>query len=207
MNGARVTDPITSHLAAAWVVDGIGCWVWQRATDGKGYGTLGVRRSKGVWATVKAHRYVYEQLVGPIPAGYQLDHLCRNRACVNPQHLEPVSNRENGLRGFGVSGLNARKKYCPVGHPLEGDNVRNKSPHPDRPWRECKTCEREMQYQRARKRRENLASAAFECGLCADRFATQRGLSVHMSKYHAKRAGSPARVWCVTDAGIEAGRE
>jgi hypothetical protein len=71
------------------------CWNWTGSTD-RGYGKIGLRR--GV-APLYAHRVSYEFHVGPIPAGLQLDHLCRNRSCVNPAHLEPVTQRENLARG------------------------------------------------------------------------------------------------------------
>lgn len=76
------------------------CWVWQGSDDGDGYGT--VRRDR---RTLKAHRFYYEQVRGPIPDGLQLDHLCRIRRCVNPAHLEPVTQAENMQRG-----VQARKK-------------------------------------------------------------------------------------------------
>lgn len=92
------------------------CWLWQRSIRPDGYGQV---RWNGRPQLV--HRVVYELLVGPIPDDRpQLDHLCRVRHCARPEHLEPVTNRENGLRGFGASGLNAAKDTCaPHGHSLE----------------------------------------------------------------------------------------
>jgi hypothetical protein len=69
------------------------------------------------------HRYAYEALVGPIPDGKQIDHLCRNRACCNPEHLEPVTIQENIRRGEGPQAINARKTHCIRGHALSGDNL------------------------------------------------------------------------------------
>lgn len=77
----------------AYVVDDAGCWVWQRSTWRNGYGRL---KRDGKW--VQAYRVYYERHVGPIPKGLTLDHLCRNRLCVNPTHLEPVTREENLLR-------------------------------------------------------------------------------------------------------------
>jgi hypothetical protein len=94
------------------------CWQWTGAYAGKGYG--------GTWLNgrhYRAHRAVWELLVGPISEGMTLDHLCRNRRCVNPAHLEPVAMRENIMRGEGVGARNARKTHCPLGHPYEGGNL------------------------------------------------------------------------------------
>lgn len=82
-----------------------GCWLWIAALDRLGYGSF---------KRTKAHRWAYEHFVGPIPAGRELDHLCRNRSCVNPDHLEPVTHAENMARG-----ANAVKTHCPAGHGYE----------------------------------------------------------------------------------------
>jgi hypothetical protein len=69
------------------------CWLWTAAID-KGYGSFTIRRGE----KAKAHRYAYQELVGPIPVGLTLDHLCRNRACVNPAHLEALSKSDHRVR-------------------------------------------------------------------------------------------------------------
>jgi len=89
-----------------------GCWNWTGALNSAGYGHVG--RDGGVRRT---HRVAYELLVGPIPEGLHLDHLCRNRACCNPEHLEPVTNAENIRRAA------AAKTHCKNGHPYTAENV------------------------------------------------------------------------------------
>ena len=95
-----------------------GCWTWTGTVSGGGYGRF-VRsgRARAV------HREFYELLVGPIPEGLVIDHLCRNRLCQNPEHLEPVTNVENIMRGEGACARNARKTHCPQGHELSGENL------------------------------------------------------------------------------------
>lgn len=110
------------------------CWEWQGLRSSKGYGHV----YAGATYLGVAHRCSYELVVGAIPEGATIDHLCRNRACVNPAHLEPVSQRENVLRGIGHSAQNARKTHCHDGHELAGDNLylRNGRRH-------CRACRSE----------------------------------------------------------------
>ena len=86
-------DQIRKVLSRATIAD---CWEWRGSVDRNGYGTI----TKKVYGEKYVHRFVWIGLVGPIPAGLVLDHLCRNVRCCNPDHLEPVTIRENLLRGL-----------------------------------------------------------------------------------------------------------
>lgn len=126
-----------------------GCWLWLGAIGDKGYGSFTVSgRSRG------AHRVMYQLSVGPIPEGLVIDHLCRTRCCVNPQHMEPVMSRENSIRGIGWAGTNSRKTHCPKGHDDLGSIGRKKG-------RECRECHRI----RARKVTAAKRDAAFRANL------------------------------------------
>jgi hypothetical protein len=95
-----------------------GCWLWIGGRDRDGYGKFSVKRR-----SVRAHRFSYEQFIGPIPEGLLPDHLCRTRSCVRPDHLELVTEQVNILRGIGWAAQNARKAYCPEGHPYDVANT------------------------------------------------------------------------------------
>lgn len=102
-----------------------GCIEWTGGLNGVGYGQFYAgRESLTQTGKTYAHRWAYEHFVGPIPEGMFIDHLCRNRKCVNTDHLEPVTPRENVLRGVAPASLHAKKTHCPAGHPYSGDNVR-----------------------------------------------------------------------------------
>jgi hypothetical protein len=134
-----------------------GCWLWRRGyVNAKGYGYFSVSMTK----CVQVHRFAYELLVGPIPDGLTIDHVksngCTSKACVKavadeygPAHLEPVTNRENILRGDTFQGRNARKTHCLKGHAFDELNT-----YVDRDGhRHCRTCGRDFQRERQRRLR------------------------------------------------------
>lgn len=124
------------------------CWEWTGRPNKGGYGQV-TRRGK----PRLVHRLAYEMLVGPIPEGLDLDHLCRNTICVNPDHLEPVTNRENTMRSFNFIRFNAEATHCPEGHEYAGLNLYVTT----KGWRECRTCKRERNRRYERNRRAKAA--------------------------------------------------
>lgn len=111
------------------------CWLWTGNVTRQGYGRVQPGDGR---PTMGVHRLAYELLVGPIPEGLVLDHLCRVPRCVNPSHLEPVTNAENLRRGVSPSALNGRKTHCIHGHEFSGDNLR----FDPTGRRVCRACER-----------------------------------------------------------------
>jgi hypothetical protein len=114
------------------------CWLWTGYTC-KGYGQFCGRPG-----TRAAHRITYEILVGPIPQGMDLDHLCRVRACCNPAHLEPVTRRENLVRGETLIARQVALIHCPQGHPYDEANTFITSAG----RRHCRACDRDRHRQR-----------------------------------------------------------
>jgi hypothetical protein len=117
-----------------------GCWEWTGAITSKGYGSIGHEGRR-----LSSHRLSYELLVGEIPDGLHLDHLCRNRKCCNPEHLEPVPQRTNTLRGVSFAAENAVKTHCRHGHEYTEANTYVDS----RGSRSCKTCRQASHRKRA----------------------------------------------------------
>lgn len=116
------------------------CWLYAGQQFGGGYGRIDswlkdLKKSK----TYLAHRVMYENCVGPIPEGLVLDHLCRNTICINPDHLEPVTDAENLRRGVGEAARNSKKTHCIRGHEFSPGNTRliHKGKDLNRACREC----------------------------------------------------------------------
>ena len=120
--------------------DANGCWLWQRCVQKDGYGTVHYHSK-----TYLAHRLFYELFEGPMPAGLEIDHLCRVRNCVNPKHLEPVDHQTNMDRGdYSANGpriaaFHSSKTHCAQGHSYSGDNLQI---HKNGKWRICVACKR-----------------------------------------------------------------
>lgn len=127
------------------------CWLWIGCLGGGGYGAfkIGGARLKKQFV---AHRWAYQQLRGPIPDGMTLDHLCRVRRCVNPDHLEVVTLGENVLRGEGLTAQRARQVFCLRGHLLVGDNLYRQR------RRCCRVCHRIRQRHYVTNRRARVAN-------------------------------------------------
>lgn len=124
-----------------YVIQENGCWDWVGNRLPSGYGQA--------WHDGRvqtAHRVMYQKERGPIEPGWDVDHLCRNRGCVNPNHLEAVPHRTNVIRGTGWAGRNAAKSHCPQGHLLAGDNLRA-----NRGYRECAVCQHQSNLRRPRR--------------------------------------------------------
>jgi len=174
MTGSAVNAPVSAELEKevqhmdSTIVDRLmmrtiknsesGCWVWTGSLRCQGYGRIS--HNKQVWLV---HRLAYTIFKGSIPDGLQIDHLCRNRACWNPEHLEVVTVRQNVLRGAGLPAENARKTHCPQGHEYTDRNTYI-GPSGKRACRKCQALHhvayshrRPAEYERARMDRKNLA--------------------------------------------------
>lgn len=137
-------------------LDPSGCWLWTTCKN-NGYGVFHINHRQS-----RSHRLAYISLVGAIPEGLQLDHLCRVRNCVNPDHLEPVTRKENILRGEGFAAKNARQTHCINGHKFTPENTRNITQDGGRfVLRQCRTCLRlNMRRHNAKVRAAKLGDAA-----------------------------------------------
>lgn len=143
----------------AEIVEKEKCWPWGGSTDGNGYGQVMVNGKP-----YRAHRLMYELVhkgeeLPPKSSGLTIDHICRNRSCINPNHLEIVTNRENVLRGNGLTAINHRKTHCTKGHPLSGANLYlyQKGNTIERSCRECRrVCRRAWKAKQKEKSKDDI---------------------------------------------------
>lgn len=157
---SRSVTPVLDRMADKFLV-GDDCWPWIGSASAQGYGRIYVHPD----GPRQAHRVLYEIMVGPIPDGLQLDHLCKNPACVRPDHLEPVTGAENRRRSEGPAGINARKTHCKNGHPLDADDliVRDGRSSEAVAMRSCRACHnaRQRAYNSRTRERQRAYSARY----------------------------------------------
>lgn len=135
----NLTERVASLIANSDVqVDG--CWTFLGRLDKDGYGHTWFDQRDA-----RPHRLTYEAAYGPIPDGLVIDHLCRNRACLRPDHLEAVTTQENTFRSpVSTGSINAAKTHCAHGHEFTPENTYTSTPG----WRQCRTCNRERAHKR-----------------------------------------------------------
>ena len=131
------------------------CWIWTASVNAKGYGIMGVN----IGSTM-VHRISWSIHGYDIQKGEQIDHLCRVRCCVNPNHLEVVSPKVNSNRGYGPTAKNARKTHCPKGHPYSGENLYLYVGGKHKGNRQCRICGRERQREYQKRKRANASCDA-----------------------------------------------
>lgn len=149
MSTQSIVPAVLPARIASKINDTGTCWLWTGATNGKGYGSVGIL---GSGTSALAHRHVYELLVAEIPDGLALDHLCMVKSCVNPEHLEPVTREENASRYARTI------THCAKGHELAGDNLVTLTRKSGTVRRVCRACR--AQAMRDLRARQKAATAA-----------------------------------------------
>jgi len=145
MDRARNGAPIMARFFKVIHVDENKCWNWGNS-QANGYRAIEIKGK-----TIQAHVFSYEHFVGPVPEGLQLDHLCRNKRCVNPDHLEPVTASVNVRRGTSPAAANAIKTHCKRGHEFTPENTCHRK---GKPGRTCRTCKNEWMNESNHKKQE-----------------------------------------------------
>ena len=191
----RHGDPLITNGRGLPVLDRVflqvefgDCWEWLGRLSPSGYGVTSERRD-GKTAGVFTHRVVYEHLVGPIPDGLQIDHLCRNTRCCNPEHLEPVTAHENVRRSFGLAHFNALKTHCPQGHEYSPENTYvRRRPDGTPSERCCRTClARRSTRRRQRVGRPSKAGRKAPCPHCNEVMHPD-SITVHTRRRHVEES-------------------
>lgn len=143
-------ERLKSLIEAKIAKQSSGCWEWQGHLNKNGYGQISVKGK--CW---KAHRISYTVHVGEIPIGLEMDHLCKNRRCVNPAHLEAVTRKENNRRSVSPSAIHSKKTHCPKGHEYSEENTYKKL---GLRGRICRTCDKE------RNKKNRAFKSGYEAG-------------------------------------------
>lgn len=146
-----------------------GCWVWTAAKNHKGYGSFFHGKS------VPAHRASYKHFVGEGPKGLEIDHLCRVRSCVNPEHLEAVTHMENIMRSVQATIGNGIITHCPSGHEYTPENLRTYNR--EKGYQSCVAC--------YKAHRRSYQKRKAECQTCGA-VVLRNNLSKHQRRMHGK---------------------
>lgn len=164
--------PLKDRILASIEIDDNECWIWQKFIRPNGYGEIGAGKGRSNYA----HRVAYEEWVGPIPEGLQIDHLCRVRSCCNPEHLEPVTGKVNVLRSESFAAIYAKATHCTQGHEFTPENTYIR---PGRGGRDCRECRREAI------RKGHKARAKMQVGVAvADRVVVGEVTKTHCANGH-----------------------
>lgn len=144
-----LSDPLKRFESQFIPEPNSGCWLWLGNYNKKtGYGSILIKFEDGAWRGVSAHRYSYESYIGGIPSGFAIDHKCRNRLCVNPEHLRIATQQENLLCGETAAAKNSKKDCCPRGHDYDHVKIYKNSKGQVMSRRGCYHCAMELQRKR-----------------------------------------------------------
>lgn len=205
---AKPGTPLEQRIMDRVKVDPVsGCWQWLGLINAGGYGSLAVKGKNR-----RAHRISYICFAGEIPEGLVLDHLCRNRACVNPAHLETVTHQENVRRGLSVSNIHAEKTHCVNGHPFDEANTYINKRKNERVCRACKGAyrQRKAAERRAIVEAQRPAREAAQLARLTD-VASGSGRAAHNARWLLKtrdrRRGELARLREALQQIVEIGEE